>query len=177
MDSYPSYSSKTLTGIVTVSVVCTLIAFLCEAFPMYVIRPFRAQAARELAMALLVLRHARWVSTAAAVLVVAAAWLVWQRTVWKRSLGSKIARVFCILMGILACVFSALTRVNPFENLMFHSAGKPQFTDVAAAKVDPDDMVLTVQVNQDARAYPIRTMGYHHIVNDWVSGVPIAATY
>ena len=31
--------------------------------------------------------------------------------------------------------------------------------------------------NGDARAYPIREMAYHHIVNDVVGGVPIAATY
>ena len=41
----------------------------------------------------------------------------------------------------------------------------------------PDDKVLAVTLGQEARAYPIRTMGYHHIVNDTVNGVPIAVTY
>ena len=43
--------------------------------------------------------------------------------------------------------------------------------------MDADDKVLAVKVGQHARAYPIRTMGYHHIVNDTVGGVPIAVTY
>jgi hypothetical protein len=43
--------------------------------------------------------------------------------------------------------------------------------------VDPDDKVLAVKIGEEARAYPIRTMGYHHIVNDTVEGVPIAVTY
>jgi hypothetical protein len=37
--------------------------------------------------------------------------------------------------------------------------------------------VLAVSVGKEARAYPIRTMGYHHIVNDTVGGAPIAVTY
>ena len=41
----------------------------------------------------------------------------------------------------------------------------------------PDDKVLAVSWGRMARAYPIRTMGYHHIVNDTVGGVPIAVTY
>ena len=34
-----------------------------------------------------------------------------------------------------------------------------------------------IEVNGTARAYPIRGMSYHHIVNDTVAGVPIVATY
>ena len=45
------------------------------------------------------------------------------------------------------------------------------------AKLDTGEMVLTVSFNGDARAYPVREMAYHHIVNDVVGGVPIAATY
>jgi Protein of unknown function (DUF3179) len=32
-------------------------------------------------------------------------------------------------------------------------------------------------VNGASRAYPIRQMGYHHVVNDTLGGVPIIATY
>ncbi len=39
-----------------------------------------------------------------------------------------------------------------------------------AAAVDKDDMVLAVQINSESRAYPIREMAYHHVVNDTVSG-------
>jgi len=38
-------------------------------------------------------------------------------------------------------------------------------------------MVLAIQFGPDARAYPISEMAYHHIVNDWVNGVPVAVTY
>jgi hypothetical protein len=39
------------------------------------------------------------------------------------------------------------------------------------------DRVLGVDVNGDARAYPIRILNWHEIVDDVVGGVPIAATW
>jgi len=37
-------------------------------------------------------------------------------------------------------------------------------------------MVLAVKIHGEAVAYPVRQMGYHHIMQDVVGGVPIAAT-
>ena len=39
------------------------------------------------------------------------------------------------------------------------------------------DVVLAVRVGDDAVAYPVRQMAYHHVVQDTVGGVPIVATY
>ena len=39
------------------------------------------------------------------------------------------------------------------------------------------DRVLAVTMNGEAVAYPIRLMGYHHVVEDTVGGTPIVATY
>ena len=39
------------------------------------------------------------------------------------------------------------------------------------------DALTVVKVGGSARAYPIRTMGYHHIVNDIVGGTALVATY
>ncbi len=38
-------------------------------------------------------------------------------------------------------------------------------------------MVLAVQINSESRAYPIREMAYHHVVNDTVGRQPIVSTY
>jgi len=39
------------------------------------------------------------------------------------------------------------------------------------------DPVISVEINGDARAYPLRIMIYHEIVNDVVGGAPVAVTY
>jgi hypothetical protein len=43
--------------------------------------------------------------------------------------------------------------------------------------VDDRDMVVAVEIAGDAVAWPVRQMGYHHIVQDKVGGVPVASTY
>ena len=40
-----------------------------------------------------------------------------------------------------------------------------------------DDLVFGVSINGDARAYPLRIMGWHEMFNDVVGGVPLALAY
>lgn len=40
-----------------------------------------------------------------------------------------------------------------------------------------DDLVLGLEWMGEARAYPIRMLTYHHIVNDTVAGRPLLITY
>jgi hypothetical protein len=69
-----------------------------------------------------------------------------------------------------------MARLNYFE-WMFHPIAGPQFVAQSASKLDPKEMILAVHMENDARAYPISQMAYHHILNDVVAGVPIAVTY
>jgi hypothetical protein len=86
------------------------------------------------------------------------------------------SRSIALFSLLLTMVGGYLTRLNVYE-LMFHPVGAPQFTSIADAHLDKDDMLIAVRVNGVSRAYPIREMGYHHIVNDTVGGQPIVATY
>jgi hypothetical protein len=45
------------------------------------------------------------------------------------------------------------------------------------SKLDGAEKVIAISLGGVARAYPIRSMSYHHIVNDEVNGVPVVATY
>ncbi|MEM9715429.1 MAG: DUF3179 domain-containing protein [Pseudomonadota bacterium] len=40
-----------------------------------------------------------------------------------------------------------------------------------------DDLVFGVEINGDSRAYPLRIMGWHEMLNDVIGGVPIALAY
>jgi hypothetical protein len=37
--------------------------------------------------------------------------------------------------------------------------------------------VIAISVDGVARAYPIRIISYHHIINDTLAGEPVVATY
>ncbi len=58
------------------------------------------------------------------------------------------------------------------------SIDKPEFTNLADVKdINAKEPVITVSINGDARAYPIRVLIWHEIVNDTVGGTPLAVTF
>ncbi|MEO0370019.1 MAG: DUF3179 domain-containing protein [Pseudomonadota bacterium] len=46
-----------------------------------------------------------------------------------------------------------------------------------ATYLSPDDLVFGVEINGDARAYPLRIMGWHEMFNEVIGGVPVALAY
>lgn len=58
------------------------------------------------------------------------------------------------------------------------SIDDPQFHPLEQErKVGPKEPVIGLVINGDARAYPLRILMWHEIVNDIVGGVPVAVTY
>ena len=57
------------------------------------------------------------------------------------------------------------------------SIDDPQFVPVAEAKLPPKEPVIGLTVGDDTRAYPLRILIWHEIVNDVVGGVPVAVTF
>ncbi len=53
----------------------------------------------------------------------------------------------------------------------------PEFRAVKGAKLSAREPVITVEMGGEARAYPLRYLIWHEIVNDRMGGVPIAVTY
>jgi hypothetical protein len=90
-----------------------------------------------------------------------------------------------LLLTALLLGSSWLARQNHFE-WMFKPLPDARFVRAAAADfVAPNDMVLAVARGEDAVAYPVRQLAYHHLVNDVLAAgggsgaakVPIVATY
>jgi len=58
------------------------------------------------------------------------------------------------------------------------SIDKPKFIVAKKASfLKPHDRVIGVEINGRARAYPIRILNWHEIVNDNFHGIPIAVTF
>jgi Protein of unknown function (DUF3179) len=150
---------------------CLAVSLFCVAYPLYVIRPFRAQGARELMAALTVLRYRDAVTVLSALVAIAAAGAYW------RLKTRTPARMAAALGALAVCVLAALARVNVYEQLMFHAVDRPAFAAAPEANLDPGDKLIVVKIGGVARGYPIREMGYHHVVNDEVGGTALVATY
>jgi hypothetical protein len=54
---------------------------------------------------------------------------------------------------------------------------RPRFVDAARSGLAPKDRVLGLRLGREARAYPVRILNWHEIVNDRVDGRPVAVTY
>jgi hypothetical protein len=137
--------------------------------PAFIIRPFKYQSASALHTALVFRQIAPVGTIVAALAVVGLIWWAWRRV------GRKL-KVAMGLGGLLVVGSAVMARMNYFE-WMFHPIAQPGFEKAEDAKLDANEMVLTVSFAGDARAYPIREMAYHHVVNDVVGGVPVAVTY
>jgi len=149
---------------------CLFLSFFLFLYPPYVIRPFRAQGARELVVALAITRYRTPFMAALAAIALWVLVLYWRRERrWLRRLAAAAA-------SLVIAAIAVASRVNIYE-LMFHPLGPPTFQAAAESKLDGDEMVIAVRIGQVPRAYPIRNISYYHVVNDLVDGVPIAATY
>jgi hypothetical protein len=147
--------------------VCTGLSLFLA--PALIIRPFRFQSPRALNFAMAVRQQGpAWTLLIGAATVILAA-VLWRRvSLWKR-----------VLLGAGVClvvVSAVMSRVDYFE-WMFHPIRVAGFEAADHAKLDSSEMVMAVRFGSDARAYPIRAMAYHHVLNDVVGGVPIAVTY
>jgi hypothetical protein len=161
---------QTARRFVLLLLVCLAVSLFSVIYPIYVIRPFRPQGAHELAAALVVARFRPWValiSAAAAIALLAWYWRMLPRRWW---------RVLAAVGIGLVAVLAVLARLNVYE-LMFHPIDHPAFVAATDVKLDKDDKLIVVKIGGSARAYPIRTMGYHHVVNDVVGGTALVATY
>jgi Protein of unknown function (DUF3179) len=149
----------------------SLAALAFSLYPMYVIRPFREQKPVPLARALWVQLHDKGILLAILALIAILAFLVWRRAGW-------VARLLLLAPAIAVSLLAVgVSWFNPYEQMMFHPYGEPRYVAISQAGIDAKDMVIVVTLNGESRAYPIREMGYHHVVNDRLHQLPIVVTY
>ena len=138
--------------------------------PVFLIMPFKAQTPRTMEISYLMRRWSPWLTVLASLLMLTIAIRLWIGGRW----FGRIALVI-LLLPVLGATW--LARQNHFE-WMFNPLPDPAYAKAADASfVNDDDRVLAVAMNGEAVAYPIRLMGYHHVVEDTVGGTPIVATY
>ena len=148
-----------------------LLSIASVAIPVFLIQPFRPQTQSLLGISYLL----RTWSPIVTVMIFLAAFAL---TIWKwkgaRHWWRKALLVIILLLSIVPAWFA---RQNHFE-WMFNPLRNSSYIKAAdAVFVRDTDMVLAVKINNEAVAYPVRLMAYHHVVSDTVGGTPICATY
>ena len=81
-----------------------------------------------------------------------------------------------IPLAILAIVIY-MANFNMAADHMFYKPENILMATADSNKVDSNRLVIGVVNNGEAKAYPIRFLGYHHQVQDTVGGKPLLITY
>ena len=151
--------------------VTTLVALVVVLGPVWIIQPFKPQSQRGLEVSYAMRRWSPLVTVLALAFGLFLVVRLWSgsRRWWKK------AFLGLVLVPLLALTWFA--RQNHFE-WMFNPLANAAYAKTAEAGfVDDADIVMAVESNGEAAAYPVRLMAYHHLVQDTVGGTPIVATY
>jgi hypothetical protein len=138
--------------------------------PVFLIMPFKAQTPRTLEVSYVMRRWSPSFTLVASAAIVLLTIGLWAGSRWWGRI---------ILALVLAPVFAAswLARQNHFE-WMFNPLPNPAYAKAAEVTfINDNDRVLAVTIGGESVAYPVRLMGYHHVIGDTVGGTPIVATY
>jgi hypothetical protein len=149
----------------------TLLTLAVVLVPAVLIRPFSPETKATIAIAYALRTISPWLAPAgAAVSAILAALLLRRRP-------GRLPAVAAVCAVFLTAAAAWLSHQNHFE-WMFKPLPDARYARARDAGFPgPSDMVVAVEVNGDAVAYPVRQMGYHHLVNDFVGGVPVVSTY
>lgn len=78
---------------------------------------------------------------------------------------------------LLVAAVAYMANFKMAADAMFKQPKQLLLVNAQSNKVDSNRLVLGVSVNGEAKAYPIRFLGYHHHIQDTVGGKPIMVTY
>jgi uncharacterized BrkB/YihY/UPF0761 family membrane protein len=139
--------------------------------PAWIIRPFQPQSQQGLELSYVLRSWSRSVTLVTSVVALALAIRLWTnaRRWWRKS--------FLLAILVIALSSTWFARQNHFEWMFNPLANAAYARGSDASFVGGADMVLAVENNGDAVAYPVRLLAYHHVVQDIVGGTPIMATY
>ncbi len=148
-----------------------LLLFIAEILRVYFIMPFPgSQRADTIGIAYFLNKYI-WIIRIIAFLIILFAsydsfrrWRIWQKG------------VFIFFIALYLGVFY-MVNFKFLADKMFYQPKTKSLVAAASNKVPVDKLVLGVNINGEAKAYPIEIIGYHHQVQDTVGGEPVIITY
>ena len=164
----PGRSGRWKLWLLLLLIVAVAIAWV--AIPVFVMLPFKAQTASGVDWSYWLRRWSPLVTVISVVMFLAFCVRLWRGGRWWSRLAMPV--LLAPLLGV-----TWIARQNQFE-WMFNPLPNAAYASAGEASFVPDgDMVMAIEINGEAVAYPVRQMAYHHVVNDVVGGRPVTATY
>jgi hypothetical protein len=148
-----------------------LLLFAAEILRVYFIMPFPgSQHKNTVALAYLISDNIMLIRILALALIILPLLNVFKTgKIWLRIVLSSILVLYAVVFFFLNYRFDA--------DEMFLQPKQKVFAAPNADTTDKNELVIGVAINGEAKAYPIRIIGYHHQVMDTVGNTPVMITY
>lgn len=91
--------------------------------------------------------------------------------------SNKKFKVTALVSVIVLLLAGYVTNFILNPDAKFKQPAKPEMKNAAESTVDQTRMIIGINYNGQAKAYPIQYLGYHHVVFDTIAGKPVIVTY
>lgn len=148
-----------------------IILIAIEVLRVYFIMPFPgSQHSNSIAFAYWIGSNIIWLRLLIAGLIIYPLFDLFRKS---STLKKVILAVMVLLYGFVFYMFN----FRFLAETMFYQPKTVSFFSKSANKVSEEKLVLGVEINGEAKAYPLQQIGYHHQVRDTVGGKPVMVTY
>ena len=148
-----------------------LLLIATEILRVYFIMPFPgSQHSNTIAWAYYIDKY-KWLLRLVGLLLIA-------KPVWALFTGPKIWPK--LLLSVVIIFYAVIFFYFNFRfeaDKIFYQPGYKIFSGIRGNTIDSNKLVIALDLNGQARAYPIQVIGYHHQVRDTVGNTPVMVTY
>ncbi len=156
----------------TILLITALILLIAtEILRVYFIMPFPgSQRSNTIDIAYWLDRNMIWIRLVLlAIIIYPCYYTLLHSRIWRKILLS----FFLVLYGLIFSFFN----FRFLAEKMFYQPNHIQFASGTENKISGNKLILGVEINGEAKAYPIQLIGYHHQVRDSIGGTAVMVTY
>jgi len=148
-----------------------LVLFTAEILRVYFIMPFPGSQYKDtIAAAYWIGSNIVWIRMLGLALIIVPVWYIFKN-------GKTWMKISCSLPLLIYAVIFYFFNFRFEADKMFYQPKEKRFVASNSDTTGKNELVIGVAINGQAKAYPIRIIGYHHQVMDTVGNVPVMVTY
>jgi hypothetical protein len=142
-----------------------------EILRVYFIMPFPgSQQANTINIAYFIDQHIWWLRLAGYVITIIPLISILKNSKrWKKIVTVLVLMFYCFVFYLFNFKFLADT--------MFYQPKNKLLLQSSADTTSRNKLIVGVSINNEAKAYPLEIIGYHHQVRDTIGGMPVMITY
>ncbi len=91
--------------------------------------------------------------------------------------GKLFTKILLVIVGLLYILLFYVFTFKMEADKMFYQPTIIKLSTADSNKIGRDKLVIGIELNGEARAYPIQLIGYHHQVVDTINSIPVMVTY